>query len=214
MQSNSGHPVERVPVLIVGAGYAGLSAAALLAWRGVPVLLVERHAGTSVQPKAFGVNQRAMELLRPVPGLERALVEIAEGVGDGDMRIAIAADLSDPEPQVIFSTHGGDYDFLAEITPVPTVGAPQSQVERALRAAAEDLGAELRFSTELLSLEQDDSGVTALLRDCATGAETRVRADYLVAADGHRSPVRERLGIPVTGRESWAGSAPSCSTPT
>ncbi|GGS66593.1 FAD-dependent oxidoreductase [Planobispora rosea] len=193
-------PVERVPVLVVGAGYAGLSAAALLAWRGVPVLLAERHAGTSVQPKAFGVNQRAMELLRPVPGLERALVEIAEGVGDGGMRIAIASSLSDPEPQMIFNTHEGDYDFLAGVTPVPTVGAPQAQVERALRAAAEELGADLRFSTELVSLEQDADGVTALLRDLATGVETRVRADYLVAADGHRSPVRELLGIPVTGR--------------
>src|SRR5690606_9621905 len=35
--------IERVPVLIVGAGYAGLSAAAMLAWRGIRPVVVERH---------------------------------------------------------------------------------------------------------------------------------------------------------------------------
>ena len=50
--------IERVPVLIVGAGYAGLSAAAMLAWRGIRPVVVERHPSTSVQPKAFGVNPR------------------------------------------------------------------------------------------------------------------------------------------------------------
>lgn len=65
--------VERVPVLIVGAGYAGLSAATLLAWRGVPCRLVERRPSTSRLPKAHGINRRSMEVLRVVPGLEDAL---------------------------------------------------------------------------------------------------------------------------------------------
>ena len=37
---------HHTPVLIVGAGFAGLTAAALLAWRGVPSLLIERRAST------------------------------------------------------------------------------------------------------------------------------------------------------------------------
>ncbi|WP_329084050.1 MULTISPECIES: FAD-dependent monooxygenase [unclassified Streptosporangium] len=190
---------ERVPVLVVGAGYAGLSAAALLAWRGVPVTLVERHASTSVQPKAFGVNWRALELLRPVPGIEESLGQIWEGIGDG-MRIAIASSLSDPEPNMIVDGRQDDFGFMTEITPVPSVGAPQSRVEGLLRDRAEKLGADLRFSTELVSLEQDADGVTALVVDRVTGEETSVRADYLVAADGYRSPVRDRLGIPTTGK--------------
>lgn len=47
---------ERVPVLIVGAGLAGLASATFLARRGVEVLLVERHAGTSLFPAAVGQN--------------------------------------------------------------------------------------------------------------------------------------------------------------
>ncbi|MFD0655753.1 FAD-dependent oxidoreductase [Thermocatellispora tengchongensis] len=188
----------RVPVLVVGAGYAGLSAAALLARRGVKAMLVERHPSTSVQPKAFGVNWRALEMLRPVPGLERALVEIWEGIGDG-MRIAIASSLSDPDPHMIIEDEESEFAFLAGLTPVPNVGAPQSRVEALLRSAAEELGAELRFSTELVSVEQDADGVTALVRDLGTGEETTVRADYMVAADGYRSPVRRMLGIPTSG---------------
>ncbi|GAA2385902.1 FAD-dependent monooxygenase [Nonomuraea africana] len=186
----------RVPVLIVGAGYAGLSAATMLAWRGIPVLLVERHAGTSVQPKAFGVNTRAMELLRPVPGLEEELAGIRQGVGDG-IRIAVASSLTDPEPNVLFDTSASP--FPTHLSPAADLGVPQAEVERVLRAKAEELGADLRFSTEFVSLEQDDDGVTALIR-AEDGTETTVRAEYVIAADGYRSPLREQLGIPTSGK--------------
>jgi putative polyketide hydroxylase len=64
----------RIPVLIVGGGLAGLSAAVLLAWRGVPCLLVERRVTTSRHPRARGINPRSMELLRSIPELEADLV--------------------------------------------------------------------------------------------------------------------------------------------
>ncbi|MFF0862582.1 FAD-dependent monooxygenase [Nonomuraea sp. NPDC003560] len=188
---------ERVPVLVVGGGYAGLSAAALLAWREVPVILVERHPSTSIQPKAFGMGPRAVELLRPLPGIEQTFADIWIGIGDS-MRIAIAKTLADPDPEMIFEDTG-EFDALADLTPVPRVGAPQSEVERVLRAYADELGADLRFSTELISLDQDDDGVTAVIR-AADGEESVVRADYVVAADGHRSPLRERLAVPTSGR--------------
>ncbi|MER7502247.1 FAD-dependent monooxygenase [Nonomuraea pusilla] len=188
---------EHVPVLVVGGGYAGLSAALLLAWREVPVMLVERHPGTSVQPKAFGVGPRAVELLRPVPGVEEALTQIWAGIGE-NMRIAIAKSLSDPAPQMIINDEREEMAFLGDLTPAALIGAPQAEIERVLRVKAEDLGADLRFSTELISLDQDDDGVTAVIR--SNGADTLVRADYVVAADGYRSPLREKLGIPTSGK--------------
>lgn len=57
----------------------------------------------------------------------------------------------------------------------------------------------MRFATELTSFEQDQAGVTAALTDRHTGAEHTVRADYLIAADGYASPVRQRLGIGLDG---------------
>ncbi|MFI6709939.1 FAD-dependent monooxygenase [Nonomuraea sp. NPDC050478] len=188
---------HRVPVLIVGGGYAGLSAALLLAWRDIPVMLVERRPGTSLQPKAFGVNHRAVELLRSVPGVEQELCDIWAGIGD-NLRIAIASALDDPDPQMIVSDEREEFAFMAEATPAALVGAPQAEVERILRERAEDLGADLRFSTELVALHQDGAGVTATVRS-GDGPVT-VRADYVVAADGYRSPLRRSLGIPVTGK--------------
>ncbi|AQZ66263.1 Polyketide hydroxylase WhiE VIII [[Actinomadura] parvosata subsp. kistnae] len=188
--------MERVPVLVVGGGYAGLSAAALLAWREVPVTLVERRPSTSVQPKAFGIGPRAIELLRPLPGIEDELAGIWAGIGDG-MRIAIARDLADPEPHLISDGGQAEYAALAELTPAAPVGAPQADVERVLRVKAEELGADLRFSTELVSLEQDDDGVTALVR--GKDGDRVIRADYVVAADGHHSELRTALGVPTSG---------------
>jgi 2-polyprenyl-6-methoxyphenol hydroxylase-like FAD-dependent oxidoreductase len=66
-------------------------------------------------------------------------------------------------------------------------------------ARAEKFGGRVRFRTELVSFEQDADGVTALLRHRDTGEETTIRARYLVAADGGRSPIRERLGIATEG---------------
>jgi len=188
---------QRVSVLVVGAGYAGLSAALLLAWRDVPVMLVERHPGTSYQPKAFGVNPRAVEMLRIVPGTEQALCEISAGIGE-NLRIAVATSLNDPDPHMIMADEQEAFAFLADATPARQVGAPQAAVERVLRAKAEELGADLRFSTEMVSLRQDDEGVTAIIR--SGGEDSEVRADYVVSADGHHGPVRRSLGIPVTGK--------------
>jgi 2-polyprenyl-6-methoxyphenol hydroxylase-like FAD-dependent oxidoreductase len=50
-----------------------------------------------------------------------------------------------------------------------------------------------------VSFEQDDAGVTATLRG-RDQTETDLRADFLVAADGHRSSIREALGIGRDGR--------------
>lgn len=68
-----------------------------------------------------------------------------------------------------------------------------------LLETARELGGDLRFHTELMSFEQDSQGVTAQVKSRDTGEHTTIRADYLVAADGPRSPIRERLGIGQTG---------------
>jgi 2-polyprenyl-6-methoxyphenol hydroxylase-like FAD-dependent oxidoreductase len=62
----------QVPVLIVGGGPVGLTASILLSRQGVRSLLVERHAGTAVHPKARAINARTMELYRQC-GVEAAI---------------------------------------------------------------------------------------------------------------------------------------------
>jgi len=65
-----------VPVLIAGGSLVGLSAAVFLGQRGVPSLVVERHVGTAIHPRAALVNQRTMETYRAV-GIEQQIEEAA-----------------------------------------------------------------------------------------------------------------------------------------
>src|SRR5678816_4334026 len=66
----------QVPILIVGAGPAGLCSSILLSRLGVRSLVVERHVSTSIHPKATGISTRTMELFRSW-GIERRVREAA-----------------------------------------------------------------------------------------------------------------------------------------
>src|SRR5690606_12197298 len=68
-----------------------------------------------------------------------------------------------------------------------------------LHRRAQELGARLSYRTELVGFEQDDSGVTARVRDLESGEERAVRARYMIAADGNRSPARAARGLGVAG---------------
>ncbi len=107
----------RIPVLIVGAGLAGLTAAALLAWRGVPCLLVERRASASQHPRARGINPHSMVLLRGIPGLETEL-GAAGRHGSDDLSIVIAESVTGREFRTLVTP--GQTDFSA-FSPAPTL---------------------------------------------------------------------------------------------
>jgi 2-polyprenyl-6-methoxyphenol hydroxylase-like FAD-dependent oxidoreductase len=72
---------EHVPVLIVGGGYAGLASSMFLSQHGVRSLLVDRHPGVSIQGRARGINQRTLEIYRPL-GLEPAITEAGKPFDD------------------------------------------------------------------------------------------------------------------------------------
>ena len=187
---------DRVPVLIAGGSLVGLSTALFLARLGLGHLLVERHAQTSHHPRGRGNNLRTMELFRTA-GVEPAILEAASLLAHNHGIL-----------QVETLTSGDDEWLIREVDPDGEHGrvspsswcqCSQNDLEPVLVRAARDLGSNIRFGTELVSFEQDGEGVTALVRSRETGGERTVRADYLVAADGPRSLVRERLGIGHTG---------------
>ena len=66
---------DATSVLVVGGSLVGLSMATFLAWHDVPVILVERHPGTSPHPRAVGYTPRTMELLRSV-GIQDQIPEV------------------------------------------------------------------------------------------------------------------------------------------
>ncbi|MEV6674503.1 FAD-dependent monooxygenase [Streptomyces sp. NPDC051162] len=186
---------EKVEVLIAGGSMVGLAQALFLAQQGIRPLLVERHAEISAHPRAQAASPRTMELMRAL-GLEDA-VRANENPHAQYGDILQAQSLSGAEL--------GRFDgpFRHDPNDVGTTGwtlIGQDRFEPVLRDRAQELGADLRFATELVGFEQDADGVTAVLRDLGDGSTRTVRARYLVAADGLRAPVRESLGIGVHGQ--------------
>jgi 2-polyprenyl-6-methoxyphenol hydroxylase-like FAD-dependent oxidoreductase len=95
---------------------------------------------------------------------------------------------------------------IRDVSPCERVFISQSLLEPLLRMRAEEMGASLRFGTDMISFEQDPDGVTAVIRDRDSGATDTVRASYMVAADGAHSRVRERLGIAMHGHGAFSNS--------
>jgi putative polyketide hydroxylase len=184
--------MEITEVLVVGAGPGGLATAVGLARGGVDVLVVDRHPGTSPFPKATGVSTRTVELLRSW-GLEDRVRAAAIPLRQ---LVTVSGTLVGPE----LGSHPTGYPSEAEaraVSPCAPCYCPQDHLEPVLAAHLQERGGRIRFRTELTGLRTDATGVTAELADRDTGRRSRVRARYLVGADGPASAVRGMLGIGV-----------------
>src|SRR5262249_7561057 len=161
-----------------------------------------RHPGTAIHPRAAMFNQRTIEIYRSM-GLEDEIVEASGLEFEQDGAIVSVESLAGKELEYYFQNVNDGYGPLS---PSPRLFITQIGLEPILRRHADALGARLEYSTELVSLDQDDDGVTAVVRSRDSGDERTVRADYVIAADGSKSPVRERLGIPLRGHPSFSNS--------
>ncbi|WP_461030041.1 FAD-dependent oxidoreductase, partial [Streptomyces sparsus] len=169
-------------VLVVGAGPTGLLLAGDLAAAGRSVTVLERRPpGVSNLTRAFGVHARTLELM-DTRGLADALV--ATGTRLDELRLFDRLSLD-------LSTLPSRFPYL--------LVTPQYEVERLLERRAVEAGVRFRHHTELTGLTQDATGVTARVQDGAGTAST-LRATYAVGTDGHRSTVREALGLPFPGK--------------
>lgn len=186
-------PAERYPVLIVGAGAAGLAASTLLAQQGVRSLTIEKRREIFVYPKARNLTFRSLEILRSA-GLGAAINEAARPIS----HMISKRTLSSAESTVVF-----DDDYFPdarELSPEPFGKyCPQSILEPILLDETRKHGSEARYNTTLVSFRQYDDGVMATIEDLDTCARFDVRVDYLLAADGTHSPTRRRLGIGTSG---------------
>ncbi len=191
---------ETIPVLIVGGGLIGLSVSLFLSWRRIPSLLVERHPGTAIHPRTHGLGQRVMEVFRSV-GAEKAIRQVESAFPEGS-NVLLVESLVGQE----FDCLQGEGDvralLISDASPVHGSYIAQDVLEPVLRARAEQLGADLRFGTELVAFEQDEQGIIATIRERASGSTRTVRAQFLVAADGNHSGIRQQLGIGRHGTAS------------
>jgi 2-polyprenyl-6-methoxyphenol hydroxylase-like FAD-dependent oxidoreductase len=187
-----------IPVLISGGGPVGLTASLLLSQHGVRSLLVERHPGTALTPKARGINARTMELFRQC-GIEAAVR--AAGLAEGGTGLIVWTETLAGR-EIERRVPGRATHKNMAMTPVKNCLCAQDDLEPVIRRFAEAAGpGELRFNTELTSFTQTADGVVGTLTDRTTGAETKFRARYLIAAEGAQSRVRRALGAVMAGTE-------------
>lgn len=174
------------PVVIVGAGPVGLAAAIDLAIQGKPVLLLDNDDTVSIGSRGVCYAKRALEVLdRLGCGEEMVQKGVSWNVGRTFFR----------EEEV----------FNFNLCPQPDHHRPgminlqQYYLEDYLVQRARQLpNLEMRFKNNVIAVAQD--GDKATLRvETPDGAYT-LTTDWLVVADGARSPIRHMMGLDIEGK--------------
>ena len=181
----SGRTLE-VPVVVVGAGPVGLAAALDLQLQGVPVLLLDEDDTVSIGSRGVCYAKRALEILDRY------------GVGEAICSKGVSWNVGRT-----FFREEEVYNFNlvpeADHHRPGMVNLQQYYLEEYLAArAASRPGIELRWKNKVVSVTPTGKTVT-LKVETGDGFYT-VEADWLIAADGARSPVRRMLGLDVEGK--------------
>jgi len=179
----------QLPVMIIGAGPTGLSAALFLARRGLPVRIVDAAAEPATTSKALLVNPRTLDILRD-SGVARHIV--------GEGHAVVGAVLHRAGRQV------ASIDLRDELSAQLPIGLPQAGTEALLTRALAQCGVQVERGTSLQALHQDAQQVSLNLQS-EHGNQT-VHASLVFGADGAHSAVRRALDIGFPGHtlaEPW-----------
>lgn len=177
-------------IAIVGAGPVGMALAATVARFGLKVTLVEASAGTTPFSKAVGIHAITLEKLHTL-GLTDALID--DGFPMRDYSV-----FEDGHRTMSTSFRGlpTPYDFV--------LGLPQSKTEAHLAQDIQSRGVSVLWSHKLKKIEDigvlgDPSKPASMTVETPSGGTLTISADYIVGADGGRSPTREAIGVSFPG---------------
>jgi 2-polyprenyl-6-methoxyphenol hydroxylase-like FAD-dependent oxidoreductase len=178
---------SNIPVLIIGAGPTGLMAAAQLQRFGIPYRIIEKREGTTKYSKALGVQARTMEIYEQMGLVEKA---IAQGTPANKLQIMVKGEYVQTMP---LSEAGADftafpYLFILE----------QSRNEELLFEYIKNKGGQVEFQTEMIHFEVKGNKTLVEIQ-AADGTQEHILADWVIAADGGRSPIRHILKVPFEG---------------
>lgn len=176
-------------VIVVGAGPAGLTAAAEMARHGVRVRVIDKNAGPTLHSRASVVHVRTQETLSAMGLADRFVARAypleaislhAFGKFMGGIRLR-GADSAYPMPRII----------------------GQHVTERLLLERLDELAVPVERGVEAIGLVDDGERVTLRLKR-AGGVESELAAAYVIAADGADSPLRAAAEIPFEGDKTDA----------
>jgi 2-polyprenyl-6-methoxyphenol hydroxylase-like FAD-dependent oxidoreductase len=193
---------EQAPVLIAGGGLVGLSAAAFLAQQGVASVTIERLAESSPLPRAAFFHMRTLEMFRSL-GIEERVRERSalDFVPEGAI-IAMDSLAGRKLADIVPNLNVG----VEAVSPCRRLFLNQPSLEPILRDCARQAGATILQGAQITDVHQDDDGVRVSIEDAVGGNARQLRGEYLIAADGGHSRVREALGIPYEGRGAFSNS--------
>src|SRR5690349_11160380 len=185
-----------VPVLISGAGPAGLAAALELARHDIPLLLVERRPEPSPHPRATVLSLRSMELVRSF-GLEEAVRERSVDVAM-TMRLCQTLAAASAGDAVEVGYPSPEQSRL--LSPTTPACVAQDEVEPLLLEHLRSRpNVTVALGTEVAGIFAGPGGARVQLLDLRSGDRRTVQARHVIAADGARSFLRRAVGIELAG---------------
>ena len=186
-------------VLIIGAGPVGQLAALSLARNGIPCLLADKRLERSAAPRAHAVNARTLEICDRL-GLSAQSVRNQGARAQHAGWVRFKQSLTGDEfGQLPYERQQND---VLDLTPFPLVNIAQPEFEALLSNALDRTQkAGLLRGAECSAPQQDATGVTTRIDVAGTAAPITVRSQYVIAADGAGSGVRDALGIRLEGPE-------------
>ncbi len=193
--SNNNENINEYPVLIIGGSLVGLSASMFLAMHGIKSLIIEKHQGTAIHPRAGYFQLRTLEMLRQA-GIEEKVIKAAHALYDPNGGLNAVETLAGREiANYIPDINQG----IQDLTPVRRLFMPQQVLEPIIKDRAEELGAAFLYAHKVNNFSQDEQGVYLEAEHIDGESKKFFRGRYLIACDGSRSPVRNQLGIKMEG---------------
>ena len=184
------HPATRQPVIVVGAGPVGCTAALLLADSGIPVTLLERHAQPHPLPRAVHLDDEVARILGRLGVSEGFLARSRPGSGLRllDARHRVMAEFS--------------RDYKAGVHGFPQANMfHQPDLEELLLArVAEQPLIDFRRGAEVCGIEGTASPLTAppvRVRTLVDEEPQTFTGTVVLGCDGANSTIRELAGIPM-----------------
>ncbi len=178
--------VRRYPVVIVGAGPAGLAAAIDCRLQNIPVLLLDDDDTVSVGSRGLCYAKRAIEVLDRL-GCGNPIIE--KGVSWNVGRTFFRND-------EVFSFN---LQPEADQKRPGMVNLQQYYLEQYLVERAVSAGVMMRWKNKVVSVQEEDGGGVKLQIETPDGMY-QIEADWLIVADGARSPIRNMLGLETEGK--------------